>query len=145
MEETIIKENIVELEKLKGHWEIENKYSGTIEVPENILDLEGVEYLLELNTFNEVPTVLRIVAPVLVEYKLLSEASTYSGAKKETYVEKATEIIERLLSLYEALGIDLAEAESIDSEHNTDLCKSSKYYIETLASEIGKSEEYNFN
>lgn len=145
MEETIIKENIVELEKLKGKWEIENKTSGKYEVPENILELEGVEYLLKLNTFNEVPTVLDIVAPVLVDYKLLSEASTYSGAIKEDYVKKGTEIIERLLSLYKAMNIDLAKAEELDSENNTTLFKSSKWYIETLASEIGKSEEYNFN
>ena len=138
-------ENIDELKKLKGKWEIENKFSGTLEVPENILDLEGVEYLLQLNTFNEVPTVLRIVAPILVDYKLLSEASGYSEAKYEEYVEKGTEIIERLLSLYDSLGIDLAEADEIDSEHNTDLLKSSKWYIETLASKIGKSEVYNFN
>lgn len=138
-------ENIEELEELKAKWQLENKVSGSFEVPENILDLEGVEYLLKLNTFNEVPTVLNIVAPVLVDYKLLSEASGYPEDKKEEYVEKGTEVIERLLSLYKTMNIDLAKAEELDSENNTTLFKSSKWYIESLASNIGKSEEYRFN
>lgn len=138
-------ENIEELEELKAKWQLENKVSGSFEVPENILDLEGVEYLLKLNTFNEVPTVLNIVAPVLGDYKLLSEASGYPEDKKEEYVEKGTEVIERLLGLYKTMNIDLAKAEELDSENNTTLFKSSKWYIESLASNIGKSEEYRFN
>jgi len=138
-------ENLEELEELKAKWQLENKVSGSFEVPENILDLEGVEYLLKLNTFNEVPTVLNIVAPVLVDYKLLSEASGYLEDKKEEYVEKGTEVIERLLGLYKTMNIDLAKAEELDSENNTTLFKSSKWYIEALASNIGKSEEYRFN
>ena len=138
-------ENLEELEELKAKWQLENKVSGSFEVPENILDLEGVEYLLKLNTFNEVPTVLNIVAPVLVDYKLLSEASGYPEDKKEEYVEKGTEVIERLLGLYKTMNIDLAKAEELDSENNTTLFKSSKWYIESLASNIGKSEEYTFN
>lgn len=138
-------ENLEELEELKAKWQLENKVSGSFEVPENILDLEGVEYLLKLNTFNEVPTVLNIVAPVLVDYKLLSEASGYPEDKKEEYVEKGTEVIERLLGLYKTMNIDLAKAEELDSENNTTLFKSSKWYIEALAYNIGKSEEYTFN
>lgn len=138
-------ENLEELEELKAKWQLENKVSGSFEVPENILDLEGVEYLLKLNTFNEVPTVLNIVAPVLEDYKLLSEASGYPEDKKEEYVEKGTEVIERLLGLYKTMNIDLAKAEELDSENNTTLFKSSKWYIEALAYNIGKSEEYTFN
>ena len=138
-------ENLEELEELKAKWQLENKVSGSFEVPENILDLEGVEYLLKLNTFNEVPTVLNIVAPFLADYKLFSEASGYPEDKKEEYVEKGTEVIERLLGLYKTMNIDLAKAEELDSENNTTLFKSSKWYIEALASNIGKSEEYRFN
>ena len=138
-------ENLEELEELKAKWQLENKVSGSFEVPENILDLEGVEYLLKLNTFNEVPTVLNIVAPFLADYKLFSEASGYPEDKKEEYVEKGTEVIERLLGLYKTMNIDLAKAEELDSENNTTLFKSSKWYIEALAYNIGKSEEYTFN
>ena len=67
---TVIEETNKELEKLKGKWEIEGAVSGSFDVPDNILDLEGVEYLLKLNIFNEVPTVLSFVAPSLVEYSL---------------------------------------------------------------------------
>ena len=90
-------ENLEELEELKAKWQLENKVSGSFEVPENILDLEGVEYLLKLNIFNEVPTVLTIVAPSLVEYNILSEASDYPEAKYEEYVEKGSKIIENIL------------------------------------------------
>ena len=135
---TVIEETNVELEKLKGKWEIEGAVSGSFEVPENILDLEGVEYLLKLNIFNEVPTVLTIVAPSLVEYNILSEASDYPEAKYEEYVEKGSKIIENILGMYKSFKINLA---------NTDeyLFLASKWYIEALASKIGKSEEYTFN
>ena len=43
------------------------------------------------------------------------------------------------------MNIDLAKAEELDSENNTTLFKSSKWYIEALAYNIGKSEEYTFN
>jgi len=119
--------------------------SSTFEIPENIISLEGIEYLLKLNTFNEVPSVLTYVAPYLMEYRVLAKTDEYSEAKKEAYVEKGTELIERLLSLYNAMNVDLANAVEIDLKHNTDLYKCSKWFIEALASEIGKSEQYNFN
>ena len=134
-----------ELAKLKRNWEIEGAVSGSFEIPENILDLEGVEYLLKLNTFNEVPSVLSFIAPYLVDYSILANTEDYSEAKTEEYVEKGTEIIERLLGLYNSMGIDLAKAEEIDLERNTNLFESSKWYITALASKIGKSEEYKFN
>ena len=130
---------------LKGKWEIENRISGSFELPENILGLDGVEYLLKLNTFNEVPSVLSYISPYLVDYSILANTEDYSEAKKEKYVEKGTEIIERLLGLYNSMGIDLAKAEEIDLERNTNLFESSKWYIEALASKIGKAEEYSFN
>ena len=134
-----------ELAKLKRNWEIEGAVSGSFEIPENILDLEGVEYLLKLNTFNEVPSVLSHVAPYLVDYSLLAKTKQYSKAKYEEYVEKGTEIIERLLGLYKSMNVDLAKAEEIDLKNNTNLFESSKWYITALASKIGKSEEYKFN
>ena len=140
-----VEEGNEELAKLKGKWEIENRLSGSFELPENILGLDGVEYLLKLNTFNEVPSVLSFIAPYLVDYSILANTEDYSEAKKEEYVEKGTEIIERLLGLYNSMGIDLAKAEEIDLERNTNLFESSKWYIESLASKIGKSEEYKFN
>ncbi|MBR3347968.1 MAG: hypothetical protein IKG36_00940, partial [Mycoplasmataceae bacterium] len=103
-----------------------------------ILDLEGVEYLLKLNIFNEVPKVLSIVAPSLVEYEAISEASDYSKEKYEEYVEKGSKIIENLLAMYKEFKIDLATTEEY-------IFQASKGYIEFLASNIGKSEEYRFN
>ena len=131
----IITEINEELGKLKGKWELENKASGNLEIPENILDLEGVEYLLNLNIF-EVLTVLSITGHYLPCYNMISKAEEYSEEEKAVYVEKGSEIIERLLGFHNAMGIDLAKAEEIDSEHS-DLVKSSKWYIETLASKIG--------
>ena len=133
---TVIEETNKELEKLKGKWEIEGAVSGSFDVPDNILDLEGVEYLLKLNIFNEVPTVLSFVAPSLVEYSLLFRASDYSEAKYKEYVEKGSKLIENLLGLYKELGIDLATSEE-------NLVVASRFYIMALASKIGKSEEYN--
>ena len=124
-----------ELRKLKGKWEIENKTSGRFEIPENILSLEGVEYLLKLNIFNEVPTVLSFVAPSIVEYSFLFDPSDYSEDKYDEYVEKGTEIIERLLGLYKELGINL-------EEDNSNLILASKFYISYLSNKIGKSDEY---
>lgn len=124
-----------ELRKLKGKWEIEKRYSGSLEIPENILSLEGVEYLLQLNTFNEVPTVLSFVAPSIVEYSFLCDPSKYSKDEYDEYVEKGTEIIERLLGLYKELGINL-------EEDNSDLILASKLYISYLSNKIGKSDEY---
>ena len=135
---TVIEETNTELEKLKGKWEIEKKVSGSFDVPENILDLEGVEYLLKLNIFNEVPTVLSIVAPSLAEYEVLSEASEYSEEKYKEYVEKGCRIIENLLGMYKSFKIDLGTAEEY-------IFQASKGYITYLAANIGKSETYNFN
>ena len=119
-----------------------NGVSSTFEVPENIIGIEGVEYLLKLNTFNEVPSVLTYVAPYLMEYRTLAKTNEYSEEKKVDYVEKGTELIERLLALYDSLGVDLAK---VRVGTDNDLLVASKWYIEALASEIGKSEEYNFN
>ena len=133
-----VKEGNKQLTKLKGKWEIEKRVSGNYEVPDNILDLEGVEYLLKLNIFNEVPTVLSFIAPYLVEYSLVFKASDYPEAKYKEYVEKGTKLIENLLGLYNELGMDLATSEE-------NLVVASRLYIMALASKIGKSEEYNFN
>lgn len=134
-----VKEAYNDLAKFKGKWEIENKTSGKYEVPENILSLEGVEYLLKLNIFNEVPSVLTYVAPAIVDYSILFKASDYSEAKFKEYVEKATELIENIIGAFKEFGIDLY-SEATD-ENNLALC--SKFYISYLATKIGKSEEYN--
>ena len=130
-----VKEGNKQLSKLKDKWEVENKVSGSFKVPDNILDLEGVEYLLKLNIFNEVPTVLSFVAPYLVEYSLLCNSSKYSEETRAVYVEKGSKLIENLLGLYKELGVDLA-----NSEEN--LIVASRMYIIVLSSKIGKSEEY---
>ena len=140
-----VKKGNEELAKFKGKWEIENKTSGKYEIPENILDLDGVEYLLKLNTFNEVPSVLSHVAPYLIDYSLLSKSEEYSKAKYEEYVEKGTEIIERLLGLYKSMNVDLSNAYELDLKYNTSLYEASKWYIQALSNKIGKSEEYSFN
>ena len=136
---TIVEETNSELEKLKGKWEIEGAVSGTFEVPENILDLEGVEYLLKLNIFNEVPTVLTFVAPSIVEYSILSEAIDYSEEKYKEYVEKATKIIRNIIGAFKEFGIDLFS----EATNDNNLAFCSKCYITYLAKNIGKSEEYN--
>lgn len=120
-----------ELAKLKNKWEIEKAVSGTFEIPSNILELEGVEYLLKLNIFNEVPVVLSFVAPYIFDYMFTANISNYSDETKAVYVEKATELIERVLGLYKELGIDLEAA-------TLDVCVASKMYIQALASCINK-------
>ena len=137
--ETKVKEANNELAKLKGKWEIENKVSGTFEVPENMLDLEGVEYLLKLNIFNEVPTVLTYVAKAIVEYSITSKASGYSEEVKAVYVKKASELIENIIGAFKEFKIDLYDRAT--DEINLAIC--SKFYISYLAKKIGKSEEYN--
>lgn len=134
-----VKEANNELAKLKGKWEIEKAVSGTFEIPENMLDLEGVEYLLKLNIFNEVPTVLTYVAPYVVEYSITSKASEYSEEVKAVYVEKATKLIENIIGCFKEFKIDLY-SEATD-KNNLAMC--SKIYISYLAKKIGKSEEYN--
>lgn len=134
-----VKEVNSRLDGLKNKWNADNRISGSFEIPENIISLEGVEYLLKLNTFNEVPTVLTYVAPYLMEYRVLAKTSEYSEAKYNEYVEKGTELIERLLALYDSLGIDLAKITISDES----LFLASKWYIRALANEIGKSKEYD--
>lgn len=134
-----VKEANDELAKLKGKWEIEKAVSGSFEIPENILDLEGVEYLLKLNIFNEVPTVLTFVAGSIVEYSITSKASSYSEETKAVYVEKATKLIENIIGVFKEFKIDLYDKAT--DEINLAIC--SKFYITYLAKNIGKSEEYN--
>lgn len=129
-----------ELEHLKWNWSFNKCCSGNFEIPENILELEGVEYLLKLNIFNEVPKVLQIVGAKLIDYSIISRTSEYSEAKYKEYVEKGTELIERLLGFYKELGVDLATKTDIEYDW---IYVSSKMYITSLASKIGKSEEYN--
>ena len=134
-----VKEANEELEHLKWNWNFNKCCSGRFEIPENILELEGVEYLLKLNVFNEVPKVLMIVGGKLIDYNIISKTSEYSGAKYKEYVEKGTELIERLLGFYKELGVDLAT--KTDIKHDW-IYVSAKWYINLLASKIGKSEEY---
>ena len=94
-------------ENLYVHDNAEGAVSGTFEIPENMLDLEGVEYLLKLNIFNEVPTVLTFVAPTIVEYSITSKASEYSEEVKAVYVEKATKLIENIIGCFKEFKIDL--------------------------------------
>ena len=137
-----VKEANTELEHLKWNWNFNKCCSGRLEIPENILDLEGVEYLLKLNIFNEVPKVMQIVAGKLIDYNIISKASDYSEAKFKEYKAKATELIERMLGLFEELGVDLATITDVEQDY---LYISHKWFITTLASKIGKSEEYSFN
>ena len=137
-----VKEANTELEHLKWNWSFNRCCSGNFEIPENILDIEGVEYLLKLNIFNEVPKVIQIVGGRLIDYNIISKASDYSENKFKEYEAKATELIERMLGLFEELGVDLATKTDIEQDY---LYISHKWFITTLASKIGKSEEYNFN
>lgn len=125
-----------ELLKLKGKWEIEMCMSGNYEIPANILELEGVEYILKLNIFNEVPVVLSFVAPYLFEYSQAANISNYSVDTKETYVEKGSKLIDNLLMFYKDFGIDLKT-----STH--DLIIASRLYMQYLARCIGKAGIYD--
>ena len=117
---------------------IESKVNNVLisEIP-NPLTLEGVEYLLGLNTFNEVPKILLKVCPVLMECNILSNAETYSKENKEVFVEKGTELIERLINMYkQLLGIEHLK----NPNHDLDISINS--YIGVLSKKIGKYEEY---
>lgn len=131
-----IEESNNNLLKLKGKWEIEYCLSGNYEIPANILELEGVEYLLKLNIFNEVPVVLNFVAPYLYAYSITADISNYSTDVKEAYVEKGSKLIETLLMMYKDFNIDLKT-----STH--DLIIASKLYIQYLARCIGKDGIYD--
>lgn len=131
-----IEESNKELLKLKGKWEIEMCMSGNYEIPSNILELEGVEYLLKLNIFNEVPVVLSFVAPYLFEYNMTVNTSKYSTDTKEAYVKKGSKLIENILMMYKEFNIDLKT-----STH--DLVIASKMYIQYLARCIGKAGIYD--
>lgn len=101
----------------------------------NPLTLEGVNHLLKLNTFNELPNRLYQVAPLLVEYYLISDVSTYSKEIKREYNKNATKLIDRIINLYDFLNYDLKT-----SKRPLDV--SIKMYIQCLAKNIGKSKEY---
>lgn len=135
-----VKEANTNLEHLKWNWSFNNCCSGNFEIPENILDLEGVEYLLKLNIFNEVPKVMQVVGGKLIDYSITSKASGYSETKYKEYVAKGSELIERMLAFFEELGVDLATKTDIKNDY---LYISHKWYINSLANKIGKYEEYH--
>lgn len=126
------------LRKIKGKWEIEGKVSGNYEIPDNILGLEGIEYLRKLNLFDEVPLILSYCMPSLVEYNIVCHPiREYSKEQYEKYVKEGTELIEGLIQMYKDIfGIE--HLKNMDS--NIDL--SINMFINCLSGKINKSGEY---
>lgn len=108
----------------------------------NPLTLSGVENLLGRNMVNEVPNILRMIAPSIVEFGLLAdkEIKNYSDDEMKLFVEKSEMLIN---NIQEMMKIFFDNVNENSSQNAKDLKFSLNIYCGYLATRIGKEDNYS--